>query len=146
LAFLSLYWYSSQVTSGAIKQVRETVELAGYQITDITILPPSARATYNFLIHNPTDYSVTISVEVDFYLDNGTFSQRIGEIDAKDLSLPAGSTKTIELNAQFDYITLTMFESDAPKTLRGVGTIQGSVTYLFFTFYQTENVDKTESI
>jgi len=146
LAFLSLYWYSSQVTSGAIEQVRETVELTGYQITDITILPPSARVTYSFLIHNPTDYSVTISVELDFYLDNGTFSQRIGEIDAKDLGLPAGSTKTIELNAQFDYITLTMFESDAPKTLRGVGTIQGSVTYLFFTFYQTENVDKTESI
>ncbi len=134
------------MTSGALEQVWETVELSGYQITDMTLLPPSARATYSFLIHNPTDYSITVSVEVDFYLDNGTFSQRIGEIDAKDLSLPAESTKTMELNAQFDYISLAMFESDVPKTMRGVGTIEGSVTYLLFTFHQTQAVDRTESI
>jgi hypothetical protein len=142
LSLFSLYWYARQATSGAIEKVWETFEVAGYQITDITILPPSARVTYNILIHNPTDYLVTISVELDFYLSNGTFTQRIGQMRVKDLSLPSGSTKTSEFNAQLDYIALSIFEDDAPKTFRGIGTVQGSVTYLVFTFPQTINVDK----
>jgi len=141
----SLYWYSSQVTSGVIEQVWDTTGLAGYQITNITLFPPSADATYSLLIRNPTDYTVTISTDLDFYFGNATVSQRVGELNVKDLKLPAQSTKTIDLDVHIDFITLSILQGTELKTARLVGSVEGIVAYLFFTFYQTINVDKTIS-
>jgi hypothetical protein len=132
LAFpVVLYGYGYVKTSEALNRVVESIEVSGFKVMDVSILPPSIELKVTLTIGNPTDTSIVLqSVYLEVFLEEF----KLGEITVAGKPLPSGALRSCIERGNV--------------TLRITGSVVASATYLFITVSReaSVNLEKTYSM
>jgi LEA14-like dessication related protein len=150
LAFpVVLYGYGYVKTSEALNRVVESIEVSGFKVMDVSILPPSIELKVTLTIGNPTDTSIVLqSVYLEVFLEEF----KLGEITVAGKPLPSGAVTTLEglmrIEAGTALAAVRSYIERGNVTLRITGSVVASATYLFITVSReaSVNLEKTYSM
>jgi len=92
LAFpIALYGYMK--TSEVLNKVVESIEVSGFKVMDVSIIPPSIELKVTLTVRNPTDTSIVLqSVYLEVFLEEF----KLGEITVAGKPLPSGAVTTLD--------------------------------------------------
>ena len=150
LAFpVLLYGYGYVKASEVLNRVVESIEVSGFKIMDVSILPPSIELKVTLTIGNPTDTSIVLqSVYLEVFLEEF----KLGEITVAGKPLPSGAVTTLDGLMRIEAgKVLTVVRSYIERgnvTLKITGSVAASATYLFITVNREApvNLEKTYSM
>jgi len=144
-----LYGYGYVKTAEALNRVVESIEVSGFRVMDVSILPPSIELKVTLTIGNPTDTSIVLqSVYLEVFLEEF----KLGEITVAGKPLPSGAVTTLEglmrIEAGTALAAVRSYTERGNVTLRITGSVVASATYLFITVSReaSVNLEKTYSM
>ncbi|MEM2848993.1 MAG: LEA type 2 family protein [Candidatus Bathyarchaeia archaeon] len=136
-----LYGYGYVKTTEALNRSLETMEVSGFKVLDVSLLPLSAEAKITLTIGNPTDTSITLqSVYLEVFLED----VKLGEVTTVGKPLPSKGVATLEgvmyIRAGTVLTAIRDYVEHGNVTLRIAGTVTASATYLFITVSREASV------
>ncbi len=143
---VGLYGYGYVKTAEVLNRSLETMEVSGFKVVDVSLFPPSAEVKITLTIENPTDTSITLqSVYLEVFLGD----VKLGEITATGKPLPSKRVATLDGVVYIEAGTILMAVRNSMErgsvTLRIVGSVTASATYLFINVNReaSVNLEKT---
>jgi len=150
LAFpVVLYGYGYVKTSEVLNKVVESIEVSGFKVADVSILPPSIELKVTLTIGNPTDTSIVLqSIYLEVFLEEF----KLGEITVAGKPFPSGAVTTLNglmrIEAGTVLVAVKGYIERGNVTLKITGSVVASATYLFITvnLEASVNLEKTYSM
>lgn len=139
---IALYGYGYMKTSEVLNKVVESIEVSGFKVMDVSIIPPSIELKVTLTVRNPTDTSIVLqSVYLEVFLEEF----KLGEITVAGKPLPSGAVTTLDglmrIEAGTVLAAVRSYIERGNVTLRIRGSMVASATYLFITVSREASVD-----
>lgn len=141
-SLVGMYLYADNALDNALSRSFETIYVSDLQITDLSLLPPSADCVVEFTITNPTDIDIRLKrVYLDIWIDGIS----IGTLNANDKPLPSGGSTVLTCTLHIGSEALNVIWNP-PYTIKISGEIVGTTTILFLTVSRTRSGTETYTI